>query len=96
MKIVWFTIILFVNTLSADSFSDANKAYENGDLIKASGLMKKSCKNGNMRACWNLGLLYSNGRGVKRDKNKALELYKIACEGGYKNGCTSYDIFKDM
>lgn len=96
MKIVLLTVMLFVNSLSADSFSDANKAYENGDLKKASELMKKSCDNGNMRACWNLGLLYSNGRGVERNSKKALDLYKIACEGGYEKGCTSYDIFKDM
>jgi hypothetical protein len=35
MKIVLFIVMLFVNSLSADSFSDANKAYENGDLKKA-------------------------------------------------------------
>ena len=58
--------------------------------------MQKSCDSGHMRACWNIGLLYSNGSGVKRDKNKSLRFYKIACDGGYKKGCDSYEIFTDI
>jgi hypothetical protein len=96
MKIILLTFLFFVGNLSADSFGDANKAYEIGDYEKAGRLMHDSCDDGNMRACWSLGLLYSNGRGVNQDKSRALELYKIACEGGYKNGCISYDIFKEL
>ena len=87
---------LLVSSLSADFFSDANKAYKNGDYKKTSELMQKACDSENMRACWNLGLLYSNGRGVSRDEKKALSLYKTACDGGNKNGCTSYEIFKGL
>ncbi len=96
MKIMLLTIMLFVNSLNADTFGDANKAYTDGDYKTASELMQKACDSGYMRACWNLGLLYSNGRGVKRDEKKALSLYKMACDGGNKKGCTSYEIFKGL
>lgn len=95
MKIIVLIVMLFISNLSADAFNDANQAYKNGDYKKTSELMEKACNTGHMRACWNLGLLYSNGRGVNRDEKKALSLYKKACDGGFENGCTSYDIYKD-
>jgi len=98
MKKILFLVlsILLTANLCADFFSDANKAYENRDYKKSSALMQKACENGHMRACWNLGLFYSNGRGVNHDKQKALSLYKTACDGGNAQGCTSYEIFKDI
>lgn len=96
MKIIALIVMLFASNVSADTFSDANQAYKNGDYKIASELMDKACNAGHMRACWNLGLFYSNGRGVSRDEKKALSLYKKACDGGFENGCTSYDIFKEL
>lgn len=96
MKSIILTVLLLANHLQADYFSDANEAYKNGDFKKTCGLMKKSCDDGYMRACWDLGLLYSNGRCAEGNRQKALGLYKKACDGGYEKGCDSYEIFKDI
>jgi len=96
MKIILLIVMLLISNLNADFFSDANQAYKNGDYKKTCELMDKACNTGHMRACWNLGLLYSNGRCAERDQQKALSLYKKACDGGFENGCTSYDIYKDL
>ncbi len=96
MKSIILTVLLLANYLQADDFSDANEAYKNGDFKKTCELMKKSCDDGYMRACWDLGLLYSNGRCAEGDRQKSLDLYKKACDGGYEKGCDSYEIFKDI
>ncbi|ETD26520.1 SEL1-like repeat protein [Helicobacter canis] len=42
----------------------------------------KACDGGNMNACGNLGILYAEGKGVKQNGAKALELYRKACDSG--------------
>ncbi|MFC2344547.1 tetratricopeptide repeat protein [Campylobacter sp.] len=39
------------------------------------------------KSCYNLGILYSNGQGVKQDIKKAVELFSKACEAGDIKGC---------
>ena len=48
---------------------------------------KNACDGGNARGCFNLGLMYYKGRGVKQDDFKAKELYGKACDGGCAGGC---------
>ena len=37
--------------------------------------MQKDCESGDGKACYNLGLMYSNGQGVRQDYAKAAELF---------------------
>jgi len=42
--------------------------------------------------CYNVGKIYYYDHGVKKDIKKAKEIYKAACDNGYKLGCKKYKI----
>ena len=60
--------------------------------IEASLGAKKACDSGNMRGCFNLGVMYTNGDGVEKDFSKAAQLFKKACDGGDMLGCVKLGI----
>ena len=45
------------------------------------------CAQGHAGSCANLGWMYENGEGVKRDLTQAMALYRTACRGGDAVGC---------
>ena len=54
-----------------ESSFDANKAYKQGiafhnnkEYDKAFESFKKACDGGDVRGCFNLGIMYDNGNGV--------------------------------
>jgi len=58
-------------------------------------LSKKGCNANDSEACYMLGLVYSKGYGVQKDKVKSEEFFKKhvkleadACEGGNSYSCT--------
>ena len=53
---------------------------------------KKACDKGNAKGCSGLGLMYSNGRGVKQDYFKAVEFYTKGCYEGNARGCTNLGV----
>ncbi len=56
--------------------------------MKANQPLTTGCDYGSTRACSVLGDLYSEGiNGVKKDDNKAYELYRRACDGSDAKGC---------
>ena len=55
--------------------------------IESSFGAEKACDSGNMRGCYNLGVMYTNGNGVEKNEQKAVELYKKVCDGGEMRGC---------
>ena len=52
--------------------------------------MKKACDGGNIDGCYNLGILYEEGKGVRQSSSKAKGFYGKACDGGDANGCAYY------
>ena len=48
---------------------------------------KKACEAKVQLGCSNLGTLYENGLGVKRDPKKAVEIYKDSCNSGGTQAC---------
>ena len=60
--------------------------------IESSFGAEKACDSGNMRGCYNLGFMYTNGNGVEKDFSKAVQLFKKACDGGNMHGCSGLDI----
>lgn len=59
----------------------------NKNLAKAVLFLSKGCDGGIAEGCFNLGIIYENGQGVKQDYFKAVELYGKACDGGEAKGC---------
>ena len=64
-----------------------NKQYDN-----AFKLFNEACDLGNGGSCYNLGLMYKKGDGVKQDKFKAVELYRKACDLGNGDGCNNLGV----
>ncbi len=83
------------NGLSKD-YQKAKFYFEKGCSAaqsKASGvlsnfLLKWRADEGSLAACADLGAMYYDDRyGVKHDYQKALELFTLACDGGYAEAC---------
>ena len=77
-----------------ESSFDPKKDYEQGEAFynnkeydKAAELFKKVCDGGEVRGCYNLGVMYEKGNGVEKNFSKAVELYKKACDDGEMLGC---------
>ncbi|MDY0115991.1 MAG: hypothetical protein RBR59_00265 [Sulfurimonadaceae bacterium] len=78
--------------LNADDFEVGKKAYQTSDYAKAKNLFEVTChQNNNPQACAILAVMYVNGQGVKKDINKAKELYKKSCDNNFELGCQGYN-----
>lgn len=86
-RILVLLVVLFSIGFSKDLIELGIEAYEKGDYQKAGQLFQKACDSGNADGCYNLGLLYVNGRGVKQDYQKAVKLFKKDCDSGNAEGC---------
>ena len=53
---------------------------------------KQACDVGDGAGCFNLGLLYAKGEGVKQSYSKAADYYRKACDLGYGGGCSDLGI----
>src|SRR3569623_883342 len=77
----------------AKSTNDAGvEAEKRGDFAAAAGLYQQACNSGDATGRSNLGFLYSNGKGVTKDKVRAAGLYQQACNGGAAMGCTNLGV----
>ena len=47
-------------------------------------------------ACFNLGVLYYDGKGVRQDKGAAKEYFGKACDLGNQGGCNNYKILNEQ
>jgi TPR repeat protein len=57
------------------------------DEAHGAQLIGKACDAGGREACYNLALLYADGRGVTADPKRAAALYKKSCDAGDQVGC---------
>src|SRR4051812_20570522 len=64
-----------------------------GPQLKSVSQLQKDCEGGEARACYDLGVLYTDGRGVAKDRRRAAELFKQVCSGGVAQGCTMLGMF---
>jgi uncharacterized protein len=76
---------LLANPAFAGPFEDAMFAYENGDYVKAVGMLKPLAEQGNVTAQATLGLLYDTGYGVPHDLDEAVKWYRMAALQGDKS-----------
>ena len=52
--------------------------------------MQRACDRKVATACYEFGLLYEEGIGVKSDIGKAKEYYMKACDNGFDKACKRY------
>lgn len=53
-------------------------------------LYQKACDGGVMEGCFNIGVYYAEGKGVKQDFSKAKSLFGKVCDSGNQDGCDQY------
>lgn len=56
---------------------------EKGDYKQAFQHFNKLCKNKEFKACYFLGILYYEGKGIKQDFREALKNYQISADDGF-------------
>ena len=86
-RILVLLVVLFSIGFSKDLIESGSEAYNKGDYQKAAELYQKACDGESARGCYNLGILYEDGQGVKQNYQKAAQLYKKACDGESAGGC---------
>lgn len=76
-------LFLFVAGLAfAVSYEDGVKAYESKDYKTAYEVFSKLAAKGDVKAQYNLGLMYNNGQGVPQDYKQAVIWFQKASEQG--------------
>ena len=73
------------------SFTVINVSVSYADK-KAVEKYNKECDAGNSKSCFELGLIYANGKGVTKNSEKAFKMYKKACDGENSSGCSNLAI----
>ena len=68
---------------TASQFSSGFAAYNSGDYATALRLWRPLAEQGDAEAQVNLGVMYSNGRGVPQDYAAAVGWYRKAADQGY-------------
>ncbi len=61
--------------------------------VLAGSFFEAGCTLGSMRSCAVLGNLAIDGRGVAKDRARAFELWRQACDGGEGEGCASLGFY---
>jgi TPR repeat protein len=62
------------------------------DNGKAASLYRRGCDSGYMGGCFELGVLYHDGRGVQQDDAQALRLFEQGCKAHYAVACNELGI----
>ena len=84
---VFLCLIVFIfplTTVSEDvSLADAQKAYQDGEHLKAYKMWRSLADRGDIVAMNNLGFLYEQGVVVNKDLIKSLDYYRKSAESGF-------------
>jgi TPR repeat protein len=73
----------FAGLVAAGPLEDGRAAYEKGDYATAMRLLRPLAEQGDARAQFNLGIMYSEGQGVPQDYGTAVGWYRKAAEHGH-------------
>lgn len=78
-----FLVVACATVAAADSYEEAEFAYDRGDYTRAARLFRPLAEQGVAPAQFHLGLMYERGRGVPQDYRAALKWFRMAAEQGY-------------
>ena len=76
-------VVLTLFTVSVCTAADRDQT-DNSMIKKLLEFHTKMAKQGNLESIVKLGTMYERGEGVNKDRNKAIKLYKLAADQGYK------------
>lgn len=82
ISIVSFLFIFNSCGLIVTPFDEGYEAYSNGDYKKAFEILKPLADNGHSKSQFILGVMYDNGRGVKKSEQEAFKYFLSAAEQG--------------
>ena len=87
IRAIHFLVLAFLMTLyssvMAQDFQKGFAAYSTGDYATALQEWTPLAEAGGEVAQFNLGVMYSNGKGVPQDNAEAVKWYRLAAEQGY-------------
>ena len=86
---VLITINLYADSSKNEKSKDANNVKIVSTYAALNELYAKSCDTGEMDGCYELGILYQDGKGVEQNNTKANELWTKACTAGHAESCLS-------
>ena len=84
MKKIILSLLFCMTLVFGYTFKDGVNAFEKKDYTLAIKIFEDLDSKGNLKASYNLGHMYENGLGVKKDFNKAIEYYEKASKKGLK------------
>ena len=79
------TALVFGASAADGMFKDAVAAYGNGDYEAALRLFRPLADQGNVSSQYNLGIMFSQGKGAPKDDVEAAKWYRLAADQGYAN-----------
>ena len=71
-------LLLSAGAARAAPWEEGSAAYQRGDYAAAIKSFQLAAAEGDVRAQFNIGSMYENGRGVPRDYTEALKWYHLA------------------
>lgn len=68
-------------------YESARASLGRGDNKKARWLFEQACNQGHGPACFRLGVMYRDGKGVRPSDSRARQWFEQACRAGDNSGC---------
>ncbi len=75
-------VVVLVAAPACTDYEAGKEAYDRGDYATALTKFRPLAQQGDARAQYNLGFMYSKGRGVPQDDKEAVRWYRLAAEQG--------------
>jgi TPR repeat protein len=89
-------MMLATNVARADQLGDALKAAQRGDFAVAATLWLPLARQGNVRAQYDMGVMYQHGQGVAQDYKQAAKWYQLAAARGDQDAQNNLGGFYDQ
>ena len=84
MKKIILSLVCIISFSFALTFEDGLNAFKTKDYKTALKVFEELGSKGDAKSQYNVGIIYSNGYGIKKDENKALEWFEKAANQGLK------------
>jgi uncharacterized protein len=89
-------MMLAIDFARADQLGDALKAARRGDFAVAVTLWLPLARQGNVRAQYDMGVMYQHGQGVAQDYKEAAKWYRLAAVQGDEDAQNNLGGFYDQ